>query len=130
MAKVQHFRQRRPRQKKTQAMSCLPLEQFSREFMQLYPNARLLVPAKGRFEPRPPQDADAKIASGEWDGIVVTHSSFERIGISRDYQEMFPNPQIAEYDACSLVRCVEREQMFGSAEAEADAENVAFGFKP
>jgi hypothetical protein len=31
----------------------------------------------------------AKIASGEWDGIIVTHSSFERIGMSRRYQEQF-----------------------------------------
>ena len=40
----------------------------------------------------------AKIASGEWDGIIVTHSSFERIGMSREYQEKFLNEQIAEYD--------------------------------
>jgi ribosomal protein S15P/S13E len=40
----------------------------------------------------------AKIASGEWDGIIVTHSSFERIGMSRDYQEKFLTEQIAEYD--------------------------------
>ena len=40
----------------------------------------------------------AKIASGEWDGIIVTHSSFERIGMSRDYQEKFLLEQISEYD--------------------------------
>jgi N12 class adenine-specific DNA methylase len=40
----------------------------------------------------------AKIASGKWDGIIVTHSSFERIGMSRDYQEKFLLEQIAEYD--------------------------------
>src|SRR5260370_36959562 len=40
----------------------------------------------------------ATIASGEWDGIIVTHSSFERIGMSRDYQEKFLLDQIAEYD--------------------------------
>ena len=39
----------------------------------------------------------AKIASGEWDGIIVTHSSFERIGMSREYQERFLNEQIQEY---------------------------------
>ena len=38
------------------------------------------------------------MASGEWDGIIVTHSSFERIGMSRDYQEKFLLEQIAEYD--------------------------------
>ena len=40
----------------------------------------------------------AKIASNEWDGIIITHSSFERIGLSRDYQENFLLEQIAEYD--------------------------------
>ena len=40
----------------------------------------------------------AKIASGEWDGIIVTHSSFERIGMSREYQARFLREQIAEYD--------------------------------
>jgi hypothetical protein len=34
----------------------------------------------------------------DWDGIIVTHSSFERIGMSRDYQEKFLTEQIAEYD--------------------------------
>ncbi len=40
----------------------------------------------------------AKIASGECDGIIVTHSSFERMGMSRQYQEQFLREQIAEYE--------------------------------
>ncbi|MGH7171653.1 MAG: DEAD/DEAH box helicase family protein, partial [Gemmataceae bacterium] len=74
------------------------LEQFSREFMQLYPNARLLVAAKEDLSRDRRKMLTAKIASGEWDGIIVTHSSFERIGMSRDYQEKFLREQIAEYD--------------------------------
>ena len=74
------------------------LEQFSREFMQLYPNARLLVAAKEDLTRERRKMLTAKIASGEWDGIIVTHSSFERIGMSRDYQEKFLVEQIAEYD--------------------------------
>ncbi len=74
------------------------LEQFSREFMQLYPNARLLVAAKEDLSRDRRKFLTAKIASGEWDGIIVTHSSFERIGMSRDYQEKFLREQIAEYD--------------------------------
>jgi len=75
------------------------LEQFSREFMQLYPNAKLLVAAKEDLTKERRKFLTAKIASGEWDGIVVTHSSFERIGMSRNYQEKFLLEQIAEYDA-------------------------------
>ena len=74
------------------------LEQFAREFMQLYPNARLLVAAKEDLTKDRRKFLTAKIASGEWDGIIVTHSSFERIGMSRDYQEKFLLEQIAEYD--------------------------------
>jgi N12 class adenine-specific DNA methylase len=74
------------------------LEQFAREFMQLYPNARLLVAAKEDLTRDRRKMLTAKIASGQWDGIIVTHSSFERIGMSRDYQEKFLLEQIAEYD--------------------------------
>jgi N12 class adenine-specific DNA methylase len=74
------------------------LEQFAREFMQLYPNARLLVAAKEDLSRDRRKMLTAKIASGEWDGIIVTHSSFERIGMSRDYQQKFLQEQIYEYD--------------------------------
>ncbi len=74
------------------------LEQFAREFMQLYPNARLLVAAKEDLTRERRKFLTAKIASGEWDGIIVTHSSFERIGMSHAYQEQFLREQIQEYD--------------------------------
>jgi len=74
------------------------LEQFAREFMQLYPNAKLLVAAKEDFTRERRKFLTAKIASGDWDGIIVTHSSFERIGMSPDYQQKFLLDQIAEYD--------------------------------
>lgn len=73
------------------------LEQFAREFMQLYPNAKLLVAGKDDLSRDRRKQLTAKIASGEWDGIIVTHSSFERIGMSRDYQEKFLREQIEEY---------------------------------
>jgi N12 class adenine-specific DNA methylase len=74
------------------------LEQFAREFMQLYPNARLLIAGKDDMSRENRKHLTAKIASGEWDGIIVTHSSFERIGMSKDYQAKFLREQIKEYD--------------------------------
>ena len=74
------------------------LEQFAREFQQLYPNAKLLVASKDDFSKDRRKQLIAKIASSEWDAIVVTHSSFERIGMSREFQERFLREQIAEYD--------------------------------
>lgn len=75
------------------------LEQFGREFMHLYPNARLLIAGKEDFTKERRKYLTAKIASGDWDAIVVTHSSFERIGMSKEYQEEFLREQIAEYEA-------------------------------
>lgn len=84
------------------------LEQFAREFMQLYPNAKLLVAAKEDLSRDRRKFLTAKIASGDWDGIIVTHSSFERIGMSRDYQEKFLTEQIAEYDALLREHAADR----------------------
>ena len=74
------------------------LEQFAREFQQLYPNAKLLVASKEDFTKEHRKHLTAKIATGDWDAIIVTHSSFERIGMSREYQEKFLREQIEEYE--------------------------------
>jgi hypothetical protein len=78
------------------------LEQFAREFQQWYPNAKLLVAGKEDFTKERRKYLTAKIASGDWDAIIVTHSSFERIGMSKEYQEQFLNEQIAEYNQLLL----------------------------
>jgi hypothetical protein len=80
------------------------LEQFAREFMQLYPTAKLLVAGKDDFTRERRKRLTAQMASGQWDGIIVTHSSFERIGMSRDYQEQFIRQQIAEYEEMLIDR--------------------------
>ncbi len=74
------------------------LEQFGREFLHLYPNARLLIAGKEDLTRDHRKLLTAKIASGDWDGIIVTHSSFERIGMSRAYQAQFLKRQIDEYE--------------------------------
>ena len=75
------------------------LEQFAREFMQLLSERPVAqVATKDDLARDRRKLLTAKIAGGEWDGIVMTHSSFERIGMSRDYQETFLRRQIAEYD--------------------------------
>jgi N12 class adenine-specific DNA methylase len=53
------------------------LEQFAREFMQLYPNARLLIASKEDLTRERRKFITARIASGDWDGIIVTHSSLK-----------------------------------------------------
>lgn len=75
------------------------LEQFSHEFYQLYPDAKLLVASKDDFAKDKRKLMTAKIASGEWDGVIMTHASFEKIGMSPAFQESFIREQIAEYEA-------------------------------
>src|SRR6202034_3522024 len=74
------------------------LEQFAREFQQFYPNAKVVVASKEDFTKERRKHLTAKIASGDWDAIIVTHSSFERIGMSKQYQERFLREQIEEYN--------------------------------
>jgi N12 class adenine-specific DNA methylase len=84
------------------------LEQFAREFLHVYPNARVLVAAKEDFTRERRKFLTAKIASGDWDAIIVTHSSFERIGMSRTYQEQFLNEQIKEYEDLIIEHSAEK----------------------
>ena len=74
------------------------LEQFTREFQQWYPNAKLLMATKDDFTKDRRKLLTAKIASGDWDAIIVTHSGFEKIGMSKEFQEEFLRKQIAEYE--------------------------------
>ena len=91
------------------------LEQFGREFLQLYPNARLLIAGKEDLARDRRKLLVGKIATGDWDGIVVTHSSFERIGMSQAYQARFLRGQIADYE--TLLTDAKREGNAGESRA-------------
>ncbi len=75
------------------------LEQFSREFYLLYPNANLLVASKEDLTASKRKLFTAKVTSGDWDGVIMTHSSFSKIGLSPDYQATFMREQVADYEA-------------------------------
>ena len=75
------------------------LEQITREWLHLYPNARILTATKDDFTKERRKHLTAKVATGDWDGVVMTQSGLERMGMSRDYQERFLREQIAEYEA-------------------------------
>lgn len=74
------------------------LEQFSREFLVLYPDANILVATKRDLAKDRRQLFKARVATGNWDGIVMTHSSFEKIGMSPEFQARFLGAQIDEYE--------------------------------
>ena len=74
------------------------LEQFSREFLVLYPDANILVATKQDLTKTRRLLLKARMATGEWDGIVMTHSSFEKIAMSPDFQARFLADQVTEYE--------------------------------
>ncbi len=69
------------------------LGQFSSELLMLYPSANILAATKEDFEKHKRRELMSRIATGNWDAIIVTHSGFEKIPMSEKYQaRFFPEP--------------------------------------
>lgn len=71
-------------------------EQFGREFMQLYPTANILVATQEDFQPAKRKRFCARIATGGYDAIIIGHSQFEKIPMSKERQEYEIQSQIDE----------------------------------
>ncbi|MDE8689947.1 SNF2-related protein [Faecalibacterium sp. DFI.5.82] len=71
-------------------------EQWASEFLRLYPSANILVTTKKDFETHNRKKFCARIATGDYDAIIMGHSQFEKIPISRERQERLLNEQIDE----------------------------------
>ena len=74
------------------------LGQFSTELLMLYPGANILVAGKEDFESQNRKKLFSRIATGNWDAVIVTHSGFERIPLSRETQERFFKEQLEELE--------------------------------
>ena len=70
--------------------------QIGREFMQLYPSANIMVADKKDFELKNRKRFIGKIATGEYDAVVIGHTQFEKIPMSKEYQEKHIQDQIDE----------------------------------
>ena len=71
-------------------------EQWASEFLHLYPNAKLLVARKKDFETANRKKFCARIATGDYDAVIIGHSQFERIPLSFERQERMIQEQIQE----------------------------------
>ena len=69
-------------------------EQWAGEFLQLYPSAKILVATKKDFETKNRKKFCARIATGDYDAVIIGHSQFERIPISRERQQTMLENQI------------------------------------
>lgn len=70
--------------------------QFASEWLQLYPSANLLVTTKRDFERQNRRHFCAKIATGDWDGVLIAHSQFEKIPLSNARQIAYYQAQVDE----------------------------------
>ena len=75
------------------------VDQWGTEFLKLYPQARLFVAGKDHFETGNRQQAMARIATGNYDAVIVSHRSFEFLPVSDEYFNRFVEKQVAELDA-------------------------------
>lgn len=74
------------------------VDQFAKEFIRLYPNATILV--VGRDEIGKDRNVlMAKIATGNWDGVIVSHSSFNRLPVRRETELAFETAELDEIEA-------------------------------
>lgn len=71
-------------------------EQIGREFMQPYPGANIMVATKKDFEPQNRKRFIGKIATGEYDAVIIGHTQFEKIPMSKEYQENHLKAEINE----------------------------------
>jgi N12 class adenine-specific DNA methylase len=75
------------------------LEQFSREFLQAYPQARILAVGKKDLTKEKRRRTVARIATGDWDAVIMSRSVFERIPMSAERQKRYIDHQLAKLDA-------------------------------
>ena len=73
-------------------------EQWASEFLRLYPSANILAATKKDFEPKNRKKFCARIATGDYDAVIIGHSQFERIPVSKERQERLIEEQIDELE--------------------------------
>lgn len=78
------------------------LGQFSSELLNLYPSANILAATKEDFEKDKRRELMSRIATGNWDAIIVTHSGFERIPMSAESKHEFFREQLHDLELAIL----------------------------
>ena len=93
-------------------------EQWSAEFLRLYPSANILVTTKKDFEPKARKKFCSRIATGDYDAVIIGHSQFEKIPISKERQERLLQEQIADIEAGIEELQWQRDEKFSVKQME------------
>ena len=96
------------------------LGQFTKELQQLYPNAKILAPGEKDTRAAKRKELMARIATGDWDAVIVTHSAFTLLPISKEQEKAFYTQQLKEIQSAlgdqdikgnAIVKALAREQL-------------------
>ena len=99
-------------------------EQWASEFLRLYPSANILVATKKDFEKRNRKKFCARIATGDYDAVIIGHSQFERIPVSVERQERLLWEQINEIEEGLTELKAARAERFSIKELERTKKNL------
>ena len=99
-------------------------EQWASEFLRLSPSANILVATKKDFETRNRKKFCARIATGDYDAVIIGHSQFERIPVSRERQERLLQEQIWEIEDGISELKASRAERFTIKELERTKKNL------
>lgn len=78
------------------------VQETAKSFYELYPNANILIANKDDFQKQKRRIFAGKITTGEYDAIILAHSSFEKMPMSKEVEEQHINKQIAELAEAQL----------------------------
>lgn len=92
--------------------------QWANEFLHLYPNAKLLVATKKDFETSNRKKFCARIATGDYDAVIIGHSQFEKIPLSPERQERQLREQIEEIENAIIDLKAQRGENFSIKQME------------
>jgi len=84
------------------------LEQFASEFIRAYPGANILMASKDDLQGDKRRELISKITTCDWDGVLITHSSFERIKMSDEYLSNYIKAEIAEIELAIMSESADR----------------------
>ncbi len=98
--------------------------QCANDFLKLYPSANLLVASKKDFEPANRKKFCSRIATGDYDAVIIGHSQFERIPLSSKTQIDFINEQLDELDNAIERLRYTSENRFSVKQAEKTKKNL------
>ena len=99
-------------------------EQWGGDFLTLYPGAKVLVASKKDFEPKNRKKFCARIATGDYDAVIIGHSQFEKIPISPERQEAIIQGQIDEIVDAIAEAKANKEEKFTVKQMEKTKKNL------